>query len=554
MPEKRMPVGLDQFKKIRQQGFYYVDKTGLIKELLENWGEVNLFTRPRRFGKSLNMSMLKCFFETGADQSLFDDLAISREKKLCDEYMGQYPVIALSLKQVTGNTFSAAEKNLWREIRKAARSFPELPGSDKFDEQDRIDLDDIRNATGLLDDSLASLSDLLCKHYGKKVIILIDEYDTPLKNAYENGYYEAMVKLIRQFFGYALKSNESLFFSVLTGCMRISKESIFSDLNNPKLYTLLDERCDEWFGFTDDEVRQMLSDNHLSEYYETTKDWYDGYLIGQSSIYCPWDVINYCDQLQNDSDKEPRNYWANVSENSIIGTFAEKADSLTRNQIGLLVDGKTVQQPLVQELTYQDMAASLENIWGLLFATGYLTQRGSCGDGSYKLCIPNREVKDIFRKKIDLWFREKILEDPDGLQEFYLAFDSGNAQALEDSLNYHLSESISYYDVGNDDRENFYHGILLGMFLPRKGWEILSNRESGKGRSDIVVFNLRKKDAYIIEVKYSKNEKDLPADVQKAIDQINDMEYDRFFSTRTPRSIRHYGVAFCLKHCRVLTE
>jgi len=555
MEKKIMPVGIDNFAEFHQMGYYYVDKTGMIQELLESPGKVNLFTRPRRFGKSLNMSMLKYFFEIGTDKNLFDGLAISRETELCEKYMGQFPVISITLKQVTGSTYTAAEKNLWKEIRKAARSFPFLLKSDKLDDQDKEDLKNLRNGTGMIDDSLAVLSDLLYKHYGKKVIILIDEYDAPLQRAYQKGYYDAMVDLIRQIFGYALKSNDSLFFSVLTGILRISKESIFSDLNNPKLYTMLDDRCDEWFGFTDDEVRKLLDDNGINEHYNTVKNRYDGYRIGQNSIYCPWDVVNYCDQLLNDFDKEPRNYWANVSENGIIRTFAEKADSITRDEIGSLMEGKTVNKKLVQELTYRDMTNNIDNIWSILFTTGYLTQRGRNADGTYELCIPNCEVQDIFKHQIEEWFREKVLDDTDGMKILYTALDSGNAEALEDSLNYYLGASVSYMDGGTlDDKEKFYHGLLLGMLLPRKEWELKSNREAGKGRSDIAAFQLRTKDAFIIEIKYSKEEADLPADAQEAIAQINRMQYDQYFRMRNPRTLRHFGIAFCKKLCKVVVE
>ncbi|MCC8101048.1 MAG: ATP-binding protein [Clostridiales bacterium] len=555
MKKKIMPVGIDNFAEFHQMDYYYVDKTGMIQELLESPGKVNLFTRPRRFGKSLNMSMLKYFFEIGTDKSLFDDLAISRETELCEKYMGQFPVIYITLKQVTGNTFSSAKSQLWELIAEIADSYSCLQDSEKLSRRDKTILQKLSDGEGNLDASLKQLSGILYRHYGKKVIILIDEYDAPLQRAYAKGYYDAMVDLIRQIFGYALKSNDSLFFSVLTGILRISKESIFSDLNNPKLYTILDDRCDEWFGFTDDEVRKLLDDNGINEHYDTVKNWYDGYRIGQNNIYCPWDVVNYCDQLLNDLDKEPRNYWANVSENGIIRTFAEKADSITRDEIGSLMEGKTVNKKLVQELTYRDMTNNIDNIWSILFTTGYLTQRGRNADGTYELCIPNCEVQDIFKFQIEEWFREKVLDDMDGMKILYAALDSGNAEALEDSLNYYLGASVSYMDGGTlDDKEKFYHGLLLGMLLPRKDWEFKSNREAGRGRSDITAFQLRTKDAFIIEIKYSKEETDLSADAQEALDQINRMQYDQYFLMRNPRSLRHFGISFCKKLCKVMVE
>ncbi len=555
MEKKKMPIGIEDFAEIITQGFYYVDKTGMIKELLSNWGKVNLFTRPRRFGKSINMSMLKYFFEIGTDKSLFEGLVISKETELCEKYMGQHPVISITLKQVTGSTFAAAVQNLWEQIMAFADNFNFLIESDRLSARDKRNLQKLCDGSGNLDASLKQMSEILFKHYGKKVIILIDEYDAPLQKAYENNYYDDMVELIRQIFGYALKTNDSLFFSVLTGCMRISKESIFSDLNNPKIHSISDERFDEWFGFTDEETVRMLNELDLAEHYEVTKEWYDGYRFGDQDVYCPWDVINWCDQLLNTSDRIPQNFWVNSGSTDIIRQFAEQADSITRDQIGALIEGRTVRMNLAQNLTYRDMMDQPENIWSILYTTGYLTHRTRYEDASYDLCIPNREVKNIFIMKINAWFTAKVLDDEDGLKEFFAAFTSGDAETLEDCLNYHLGESVSYLDGGNyEDKETFYHGLLLGMFKTRKGWEIKSEREAGNGRADITAFDLRKKDAYIIEVKYSKNDKDLNADAQKAIDQINRLRYDQYFSQRSPKSIRHYGIAFCLKQCRVVME
>ncbi len=553
MTTKRMPIGIDDFAKLLTNDFYYIDKTGVIKELLENWGEVNLFTRPRRFGKSMNMSMLKYFFEIDTDKSLFDGLEISKNTALCEEHMGQYPVIAVSLKQVSGGSYERAEANIRNIISIEAQRFPFLLESDKLTEEDKARLRELRLGRGLLDDSIYNLSRMLHKHYGKKVIILIDEYDAPLQKAYENGYYDDMVKLIRQLFGYALKSNESLFFSVLTGCMRVSKESIFSDLNNPIIHSISDERFDEWFGFTDAEVVGMLDNLGLGEYYDLTKEWYDGYLFGKQNVYCPWDVINWCSQLLNTTDRIPQNFWVNSGGTDIIRQFAEIADSSTRDQIGDLIEGRSVRKHLAPDLTYRDMMSKPENVWSLLYTAGYLTQCGRHDDGSYDLCIPNREVKNIFVTKIDEWFKARVLDDSDGLSEFFTAFTSGDAAAMEDCLNYMLGESISYLDGGKyEDKETFYHGLLLGMLNTRRGWEIKSNREAGNGRADITAFNLRTKEAYVIEVKYTRDENDLDADAQKALEQIDTQMYDRYFSARRPKSITHYGAAFCKKLCRVM--
>ncbi|MCD7957526.1 MAG: ATP-binding protein [Lachnospiraceae bacterium] len=556
MEKKRLPVGVDDFADFHQMRYYYIDKTGMIKELLENPGKVNLFTRPRRFGKSLIMSMLKYFFEIGTDKSLFDDLMISKEKKLCEEYMGQFPVIAITLKQVAGETMSEARKQLWESIMEAADNFDFLQESEKLSGRDKLTLQKLSEGSGNLEASLKQLSRILCKHYGRKVIILIDEYDAPLQKAYENGYYDRMVKMIRQFFGYALKSNNALYFSVLTGVMRVSKESIFSDLNNPDVHSMVDPQYGEWFGFTDAEVRQMLDAYDLQEYYAITKGWYDGYRMGKAgNIYCPWDVVKWCKALLADRDAMPENFWENVSENECIRTFAQMADSVTRDDIAHLLSGGTVNRKLIQELTYRNMTESLDNIWSLLFTTGYLTQRGRNDDGTYELCIPNREVCSIFKTKIEEWFTDKILEDTDGLKTFYAALDAGDAEALEDCLNYHLGESISYVDGGTyEDKETFYQGILLGMLRSRKDWEVRSNREAGKGRPDITIFNIRQKKAYIIEVKYSKKEEDLPSDAQEGLEQINRLNYDQYFSMRFPNIIRHFGVAFCKKQCKAVAE
>ncbi len=550
--KKRMPIGVDGFSELIAQDFYYVDKTGMIVELLNNWGKVNLFTRPRRFGKSMNMSMLQSFFEIGTDKSLFDGLNIAKDEELCKKNMGQYPVISISLKQVNGSDFDEAKENIRDIIKTEARRFPYLLESDKLDEEDKDDLRELRAGRGLIDSSIYQLSRLLCKHFGREVIILIDEYDAPLQKAYDSGYYDQMINLIRQLFGYALKSNKFLHFSVLTGCMRISKESIFSDLNNPIIHSISDEQFDEWFGFTDEEVREMLKSYGLEQYYDLTREWYDGYRFGRQNVYCPWDVINWCNQLINTSDHLPREYWVNSGSTDIIRQFAEKADSTTRDEISDLIEGKTVRKKLNQELTYRDLKKRPENIWSLLYTSGYLTQKKRYDDGSYELCIPNREVKNIFMLKIDEWFSDKMLGDEDGLNEFFSAFISGDAKALEDCLNYQLGESISYLDGGNyDDKETFYHGLLLGMLNTRKGWDIKSNREAGIGRADITAFNLRTKEAYITEVKYSKEEDDLAEAAQYALDQIDRNKYDMYFGKREASSIVHYGIAFCKKLCKV---
>lgn len=553
MEKKKMPIGIEDFAEIITQGFYYVDKTGMIKELLSNWGKVNLFTRPRRFGKSINMSMLKYFFEIGTDKSLFDGLEISKEAKLCEEYMGQYPVIAITLKQITGEDYKTAENNIWSCISNEARRFSFLLQSDKLHEWDKNDLIRLINRQGFLDDSLALLSRLLYIHYGKKTIILIDEYDAPLQKAYENGYYKKMVLLIRQLFGYALKSNESQFFSVLTGCMRVSKESIFSDLNNPTLYTLIDDMCDEWFGFTDDEVKKLLEDLQLSEYYEITKAWYDGYRIGSVGIYCPWDVVNWCRQLMLSSDKEPKNYWVNVSENGIIYKFIEMADDTTKQDLEILSEGGSVDKELSFELTYKDIDSSIENLWSILFTTGYLTTKGRNADGTYKLAIPNREILRVFSEQVKKWFLRKI---EGGLDDLYKAIDGGKIDEIENRINVCMRESISFMDGGNteEQRESWYHALLVGMMKGRKGWVVKSNREAGNGRADIILADRIKHKGIIFEVKYAKTSSMLEKRALKGLRQIEDKKYDEYFLGEDITNISKYGIAFNRRSCKVVKE
>lgn len=550
MAGKRMPVGMDSFENIRRDDCYYVDKTGMIKELLLSYGKVNLFTRPRRFGKSLNLSMLKSFFEIGTDRELFDGLSVVRETDLCEKYMGRFPVIYVTLKEVSGENFDEAEQNLWEEISREADRFGFLADSLKLSARDRIKYQQLCEETGNVSASLRQLSDMLFRHYGERVIILIDEYDAPLQKAYENHYYDDMVKLIRRLFGYALKSNESLFFSVLTGCMRVSKESIFSDLNNPSLYTLVDNVCDEWFGFTDQEVKSLLHDYSLDAYYEKTKDWYDGYRIGRTDIYCPWDVICWCRQLLLDNGSEPQNYWTNVSENQIIYQFAEMADDATKHDLEVLSENQYVDKNLTLDLTYRDLTGDVEHLWGILFTTGYLTQRGRNADGTWRLAIPNREVRSIFGEQIRRWFLDSLGSK---LPVLYQAFLDDKVDEIKIQLDLCMRESISFLDGGNSDihKESFYHGMLLGMLVSRSGWIVKSNRESGKGRSDIALADRRRRMGILIEVKYAKSEEELEEKSIEACDQIKDMNYTDFFLGFDIHHILEYGISFYNKMCYV---
>ncbi len=550
---KRLPVGIDNFTKLRTGNFYYTDKTGMIKELLENWGEVNLFTRPRRFGKSLNMSMLKSFFEIGAVKSLYYELAISNEIELCSQYMGKFPVISITLKQVKGRDFDTAEKQMRTAISLETERFSLLMNSTALDDRDKIIFDNLRAGTGDPQSALLQLSRLLYKHYGKKVIILIDEYDVPLQKAEANGYYNDMTELISQFFGYGMKTNDYMLFSVVTGCLRIARESIFTGFNNPKVHTITDDRYDEWFGFTDAEVREMLTYYGLSTYYETAKEWYDGYLFGTVNVYCPWDVINWCDQLINSSNHTPQNFWANTSSNDMILRFVEMADETTKAELEDLSEGKSIDKDIRMELTYAELDRNIDNLWSVLFMTGYLTYCGQNEDGTYRLRIPNREISNLFDRQIKDWFFEHI---EGGLKPLFTAFDQNDSDDIEKNINVCMADSISFMDGGNtrEQKETFYHGLLLGMLRSRRGWRVKSNREAGQGRADIILIDRIRDCGHIIEVKYSDGYDHLENDARTGLQQINDTMYDEFFNDSDIRTIYHYGISFYKKKCRVINE
>ncbi|MCD7821106.1 MAG: ATP-binding protein [Clostridiales bacterium] len=558
MERKRLPIGTENFEKLRHENLYYVDKTGLIKELLSNFCDVTLFTRPRRFGKTLNMSMLRYFFEVGTDKSLFDGLEISKETALCEQHMGQYPVISISLKGVEGWDFADARRGVWRIIKAEANKVFYLTQNDLLSKSEASELENLCDGTGDLEGSLQFLSQLLYRHYGKKVVILIDEYDVPLDKAYQRGYYDQMILLIRQMLNAALKTNDALQLAVLTGCLRISKESIFTGLNNLRVNTIVDEKYDEWFGFTDTEVQEILRYYGLSEYYSLTKEWYDGYRFGHTNVYCPWDVINWCDHLLNESRKVPQNFWANTSSNDMIVRFAEKADLGTREQIEALIAGGSVYKELQLDLTYPEIDEEPDHIWSVLFTTGYLTQRGMNDFGEYELVIPNKEIRSIFIEKIDKWFSNKIKKDTDGLNRLIDAVESGDPEEIQDYLNDCMADSISFLDGGAIEvRENFYHGMLIGMLKTNRAWRIRSNREAGQGRADIIVEPVKKRQknfAVIIEVKYTADERQLEQKAQEALEQITVKRYDEFFGIDMPPEIIHYGIAFYKKKCRVKME
>ena len=559
MGKKKLPIGIESFEEIRKEGFYYVDKTGVIGQLLEKWGKVNLFTRPRRFGKSLNMSMLKAFFEIGGDSALFEGLKISEKKELCEKYMGQFPVISISLKSVEGLSFEAAKKALKDILGVEAGRFYFLTKSSKLTAEEiesykallRVgETGDFLMSDTAMEKALLRLSSLLCKHYGKQVILLIDEYDVPLDKAFQYGYYDEMVSLIRNMFGNALKTNPNLYFAVLTGCLRISKESIFTGLNNLKVLTLTDVRFDEYFGFTDSEVKDMLEYYGLSEHYGEVKEWYDGYRFGNVEVYCPWDAINYCDLLKADPNALPQDYWSNTSGNAMVRRFIDKADTRTRDEIERLIAGDEIVKEIHQELTYNELDSSIENLWSVLFTTGYLTQRGQEGK-KYRLAIPNNEIRELFISQIREWFRDVSRKDGETLNQFCEAFPEQNPEKIEEIFSDYLWNTISIRDTASSKKENFYHGILLGLLGYKSNWLVKSNAESGFGYSDILVEVPKNRTGIVIELKYAEDG-NMDAACEKALQQIEDRDYAAKLKDDGMRNIIKYGIACYKKNCKVM--
>ena len=559
MERKKLPVGIDSFEKLRREDFYYVDKTRLIIDLLKNWGEVNLFTRPRRFGKTLNMSMLKSFFEIGTDKTLFDGLAISEEKELCEAYMGKFPVVFVSLKDVDGLTFENAYGKLRDILRAEISRLSFLMQSEQIAEDDKYSFERFLREQDTLDDvqkSLKMLSSLLYQHYGQKVILLIDEYDVPLDKAFQHGYYKEMAALIRSLFSRALKTNDFLQFAVLTGCLRVSKESIFTGLNNFKVLSIADSRFDEHFGFTDAEVKQLLEDYGLSDHYDETKDWYDGYRFGHTDVYCPWDVINYVDLLRDDPQAEPQAFWINSSGNDLVKRFVDKADKTTQDEIERLIAGEAIEKAVRLELTYGEVDNSIDNLWSVLFTTGYLTQAGRVERGVYKLIIPNREVREVFVFQIQEWFKNTVVLDEKPMQAFCQAFLDGNAEEIQRRLTIILGKMISILDTKakDDQKENFYHGLLLGLLRSEPNWLILSNVESGEGFSDILIEPEDPDAGMVIEVKYSPTLAGMESACQAAMAQIKEKHYDERLRNEGRENITAFGIAFWKKRCRVCFE
>ncbi len=554
MEEKKLPVGIDSFEKLREEDFYYVDKTGLIRDLLNNWGEVNLFTRPRRFGKTLNMSMLKCFFEIGGDKRIFDGLAISREKALCDAYMGKYPVVFLSLKDVDGLTFEDAYERLKQLIRNEAFRLAALRESTAITDEEKSAYLRIISENSTFADitgSLRMFCTLLEKHYGQKVFLLIDEYDVPLDKAYAHGYYDRMIDLIRSMFGLALKTNDSLFFAVLTGCLRVSKESIFTGLNNLMVHSISDMNFDEYFGFTDSEVGDMLAYYGLESHHEEARRWYDGYRFGEQDVYCPWDVINYCYMLRVDPEAEPKLYWLNTSGNELVRSLIDKTKSgTTRMEVEELIAGNTITKQINEQLTHNEIKSSVNNIWSLLYMTGYLTIAQRPTGGRYTLRIPNYEVKQIFMQQVLEWFGDKAVAEADQLSGFYAAFEKGDTETITSYLNKQLIATVSYYDA----YESFYHGFLLALLNTCASWQVASNVETGIGRGDIIVEREDGALGFVVEIKEIKDRNRLDAACDAAMKQIEEKDYTAVLRRYGVEEIWAYGIAFCEKRCRVIAK
>ena len=556
---KKLPIGIENFEKLRQEDFYYIDKTRLIEQLLTRWGEVNLFTRPRRFGKSLNMSMLQSFFEIGKDKTLFDGLRISDNQELCEEYQGKFPVVSVSLKGINGATYEEARRFLIKIINEEARRLSVLSDSTELDETDHELLTQLKKKEMTNDSlvySIRELTELLEKHYGSKVIVLIDEYDVPLAKANENGYYDEMVLLIRNLFENALKTNSSLKFAVLTGCLRIAKESIFTGLNNFKVYSITDKSFDETFGFTDAEVRELLRYYGQEKYYETVKEWYDGYRFGNVDVYCPWDVINFCSDHLADPGLEPKNYWANTSGNSVISHFIDsvgKPQKLTRMELEQLVNGGIVQKEINSELTYKELYSSIDNLWSTLFMTGYLTQRGEFSGNRYNLVIPNREIRNIITNHILKMFKENVKDDGKTVSDLCDALLNQNPEKVESIFTEYMKKTISIRDTfaQKPTKENFYHGLLLGILGFKENWSVMSNRESGDGFGDILIRIEDEDVGIVIEVKYA-DDGNLQGECEKALQQIIDIRYTEALEQEGIHTIIKYGIACYRKKCKVL--
>ena len=562
MEQLRLPVGIEDFAEIRRHGYYYVDKTQLIEQVLNRRNKVSLFTRPRRFGKTLNMSMLQHFFEIGTDPKFFQGLSISKNNELCEKHMGKYPVVSISLKSIHADSYAKAKAQLIKLVNREARRVQFLLDSDRLTAVDKAlfsELLDREMEEDTLVSSLQELTELLEIHFGQQVIVLIDEYDVPLANANQNGYYDEMALLLRNFFENVLKTNDSLEFAVLTGCLRIAKESIFTGLNNFKVYSITDTDYDETFGFVDDEVKKMLKSLNQQDHYEEVKEWYDGYRFGNTAVYCPWDVVNYCADHLTTPNATPKNYWLNTSGNEVINHFIDSVgepQKLAKTELERLVSGNVVRKRINETITYKELYSTIDNLWSTLFMTGYLTQRGSEDDGRYRLVIPNREIRNIVTDNILSLFQDEVKKDGQMANAFCQALMEGKEKEVERLLTAYMGKTISIRDtfVRKSIKENFYHGILLGILSFKTGWEVSSNRESGTGFSDILIEIDDSDIGIVIEVKYSDDENQLESDCREALKQIKDRDYPQKLRNAGFHKILKYGIACQIKTCKVLVE
>ena len=562
MEQLRLPVGIEDFAEIRRHGYYYVDKTQLIEQVLNRRNKVSLFTRPRRFGKTLNMSMLQHFFEIGTDPKFFQGLSISKNNELCEKHMGKYPVVSISLKSIHADSYAKAKAQLIKLVNREARRVQFLLDSDRLTAVDKAlfsELLDREMEEDTLVSSLQELTELLEIQFGQQVIVLIDEYDVPLAKANQNGYYDEMALLLRNFFENVLKTNDSLEFAVLTGCLRIAKESIFTGLNNFKVYSITDTDYDETFGFVDDEVKKMLKSLNQQDHYEEVKEWYDGYRFGNTDVYCPWDVVNYCADHLTTPNATPKNYWLNTSGNEVINHFIDSVgepQKLAKTELERLVSGNVVRKRINETITYKELYSTIDNLWSTLFMTGYLTQRGSEDDGRYRLVIPNREIRNIVTDNILSLFQDEVKKDGQMANAFCQALMEGKEKEVERLLTAYMGKTISIRDtfVRKSIKENFYHGILLGILSFKTGWEVSSNRESGTGFSDILIEIDDSDIGIVIEVKYSDDEDQLEKDCKEALKQIKDRDYTQKLRDAGFHKILKYGIACQIKTCKVLVE
>ena len=554
---KPLPTGVDDFKKLIDENYYYVDKTLLIKELLDNKGEVNLFTRPRRFGKTLNMSMLQYFFEkTEEDNSyLFKGLKIMNESKEYLDYMGKYPVINLSLKSAKQPTFEMSYKKIREAIADEFKRYSEVLNGNVLFEDEKEDFTNImlqKADLSTYNTSLKLLSKCLKRYYKENVIILIDEYDVTLENAFFEGFYDEMVKFLCSLFESALKTNPSLEFAVITGCLRISKESIFTGMNNLEIVSILNKSYEEYFGFTNDEITKICKDYDINDKYSEIKEWYDGYVFGDENVYNPWSVVRYVKDVAINGEKYPSPYWSNTSSNSIVKTLIEKADDDTKEEIESLIEGKSIEKPIHEDITYDEVYKSMDNLWNFMFFTGYFKKvsesMSSTGQKFIKLEIPNKEVKYIFITKIKSWLDERI--ENENFDDMYNAMFEGDEKSFENEITDLLLDTISFHD----SYENFYHGFLAGILakLRSYNYKVKFNRENGMGRSDIIVQSTVKKGkAIIIEIKVAKDIKDLEKKCNEALEQIEKNKYDVELIQYGYKDILKYGITFFKKKCMV---